>query len=281
MPQLYGAGGTEFTGAGRSPVTTPPSGTARRRDRIRGLRRILVFDVAGPLIAYNLLRSHGTSQVLALILSGILPAIGVLIDLIHDRSLDVVGCVVLGGLLLGAVLGLLTHDPRVVLLEGSVVTAAFALSALGSLVIGRPLMFHFAQAATGGEHSPAGRDFKHRYDTTPEVRRFFRIVTVVWGVAFTLEAAVKVVVIDDLLHRVRPHLHPNRALPPRRCPSCLDNGPGPRDPAVGNEGRGRDYLEHEIRASMRTGEAASAEDPLAILRRRVGPRRFFWLDPLT
>lgn len=169
---------------------------ADRSDRLRGLRRILIFDIAGPLIAYNVLRSHGSSQVLALILSGILPAIGVLIDFTRNHSLDVVGFVVLGGLLLGAVLGLLTHSPRAVLLEGSVVTAAFALSALGSLLAERPLMFHFAQAAMGGEHSPAGQDFNHRYDTTPGVRRFFRTVTLVWGLAFVLEAAVKVIIIE-------------------------------------------------------------------------------------
>jgi len=167
---------------------------AARVDRLRGLRRILVFDIAGPLVAYNVLRSHGSSQVLALILSGVLPAIGVLIDFAHNRSVDVVGFVVLGGLLLGAVLGLFTHSPRAVLLEGSVVTAAFALSALGSLLTERPLMAHFAQAAMGGRHSPAARTSITA--TTPSVRRFFRTVTLVWGLAFVLEAAAKVIVIE-------------------------------------------------------------------------------------
>lgn len=133
---------------------------------------------------------------LALILAGTLPAIGVLIDFTRNRALDVVGCVVLGGLLLGALLGLVTHSPRAVLLEGSIITAASALSALGSLLTRRPLMFHFAQAAMGGRHAAAGQELDRRYESLSHVRRYFRTVTLVWGSAFLLEAAVKVIVIE-------------------------------------------------------------------------------------
>lgn len=193
-PQSADAEGKISTG--NPPVTTPLAGTPGRMERIRGLRRMLIFDIAGPLIAYNVLHSHGASEVLALILAGTLPAIGVLIDFRRNRALDVIGCVVLGGLLVGAVLGLVTHSPRAVLLEGSIVTAAFALAALGSLFTRRPLMFHFAQAAIGGRHSPGGQELNRRYDAVSGMRRYFRIVTLVWGSAFVLEAAVKVVVIE-------------------------------------------------------------------------------------
>lgn len=157
---------------------------------------MLLLDVAGPLIAYSVLRSHGASTVLALILSGILPAIGVLIDFRRQRSLDVVGAVVLGGIACGVILGLITHSGRALLLEGSVVTGVFALAALGSLRARRPLMFHFAVGSMGGPHSDAGREFDRRYATQPGFARYFRIVTLVWGVAFLLEAAVKVFVIE-------------------------------------------------------------------------------------
>lgn len=196
MPGPQSADAAETISAGNPPVTTPLAGMAGRMERIRGLRRMLIFDIAGPLIAYNVLRSDGVSQVLALILAGTLPAIGVLIDFRRNRALDVIGCVVLGGLLLGAILGLITNSPRAVLLEGSIVTAAFAVAALGSLFARRPLMFHFAQAAMGGRHSPGGQEFNRRYDSVPYMRRYFRIVTLVWGSAFVLEAAVKVIVIE-------------------------------------------------------------------------------------
>jgi uncharacterized membrane protein len=57
-------------------------------------------------------------------------------------------------------------------------------------------MFHFAQAAMGGRHSAAGQQLDHRYGSLPGARRYFRTVTLVWGSAFLIEAAVKVVVIE-------------------------------------------------------------------------------------
>ena len=52
---------------------------------------ILVFDLGGPLLAYSLLRSAGMSAVAALVLSGVLPALGIVIGALADRRLDVIG----------------------------------------------------------------------------------------------------------------------------------------------------------------------------------------------
>ena len=85
----------------------------------------------------------------ALILSGILPAIGVAIGIIQHRRLDVIGALVLAGILIGTILGLASHNARLVLLEGSVPTALFGLACLGSLWARRPLMFSFALEFAG------------------------------------------------------------------------------------------------------------------------------------
>ncbi len=87
---------------------------------------------------------------LALILSGILPAAGVLIDFVRHRTLDVVGAVVLGGIVCVVILGVVTHSGRALLLEGSVVTAAFGLAALASLRARRPLRFHLRTMVSTG-----------------------------------------------------------------------------------------------------------------------------------
>ena len=57
----------------------------------------MIFDVAGPLAAYSVLRSAGLTAVTALMLSGVLPALGVTIGVIWHRRLDAVGVVVLAG----------------------------------------------------------------------------------------------------------------------------------------------------------------------------------------
>ena len=73
---------------------------------------ILVFDLGGPLVAYSLLRSGGMSTVAALIISGIFPALGIAIGALVDRRLDIIGVVVLAGLVVGTVLGLISNNAR-------------------------------------------------------------------------------------------------------------------------------------------------------------------------
>ncbi len=73
---------------------------------------ILVFDLGGPLLSYSLLRSAGMSAVAALVLSGVLPALGIGVGALADRRLDVIGVVVLAGLLVGSLLGSRSWSPR-------------------------------------------------------------------------------------------------------------------------------------------------------------------------
>jgi hypothetical protein len=52
---------------------------------------IVVFDLGGPLAVYGLLRSQGTSAVTALVISGVLPALGIAVGALADRRLDFIG----------------------------------------------------------------------------------------------------------------------------------------------------------------------------------------------
>src|SRR5579859_7356632 len=96
--------------AHRSTETTSPNG-----GRFRSVAMLVIFDIAGPLAAYNLLHSAGLTAVTALLLSGIFPALGVIINAIRHRRLDVVGGLVLAGIVVGAVAGLLSHSARLLL----------------------------------------------------------------------------------------------------------------------------------------------------------------------
>ena len=71
------------------------------RSQLRHMAMILVFDLGGPLLVYTVLRSAGMSTVVALILSGIPPALGIVIGAVADRRLDVIGVLVLAGLAVG------------------------------------------------------------------------------------------------------------------------------------------------------------------------------------
>jgi hypothetical protein len=119
----------------------------------------------------------------------------VLIDWLRHHSLDVIGVVVLSGFALGVVLAVATHNTRAVLLEGAVPSAVFAVACLVSLHAQRPLIFRFAQAAMGGPTAEPGRRFDQRYQQQPGIRRYFRVVTIAWGVAYLIEASIKVAAI--------------------------------------------------------------------------------------
>jgi hypothetical protein len=174
--------------AGRAAGPTPAKG-----GRLRAIAMIVIFDVAAPLAAYSLLRSAGLTAVTALLLSGVFPALGVTIGVIQNRRLDVVGALVLAGIVVGTVLGLVSHSTRLLLVEGSVPTAVFGLACLGSLWRRHPLMFSFALEFTGPD-TAKGREMTRlwQYDG---YRRVFRIITAVWGAGFLLEAALRVVIV--------------------------------------------------------------------------------------
>ena len=166
----------------------------RDRNRLVDLAIIAVFDIAGPLVAYSLLRSAGQSAVTALVLSGAFPALGVAAGLIRHRRVDTIGVLVLAGIAVGTVLGLLSGDPRLVLVEGSVPTAVFGLLCLGSLWARRPLIYRFAIEFIGAD-TPRGRDFESRWDY-PGFRHAFRLFTVVWGITYLAESAARVIIVE-------------------------------------------------------------------------------------
>lgn len=168
-------------------------GIKARDGRLRSVMMILIFDVAAPLSAYYLLRAAGLAAWTALLLSGIFPAIGVTIGGIRNRRLDIVGALVLAGLVLASVLGVISHNARLLLLEGSVPTGVFAVACLSSLFARRPLMYGLALEFVGPD-TARGREMTRlwQYDG---YRHVMRVITAVWGVGFLIEAGARVVIV--------------------------------------------------------------------------------------
>jgi intracellular septation protein A len=170
------------------------SAAAAKGGRLRSVTMIVIFDIAAPLAAYNVLRSAGMAAVTSLLLSGVFPAIPVGIGAIRHRRLEVVGALVLAGILVGTALGLVSRNARLVLVEGSVPTGVFAVALLGSLLARQPLMFGFAREFTGPD-TAKGREMTMLWEHYEGFRRVFRIMTAAWGVAFLVEAALRVAVV--------------------------------------------------------------------------------------
>jgi len=166
---------------------------AKAGGRFRSMTMIVVFDIAAPLVAYKLLRSAGLTTVTALVLSGVFPALRVGYGLVRHRRLDVVGALVLGGIAVGTVLGLLTHNARLVLVEGSVPTAVFGVACLLSLAAKQPLIYSMA-VEFAGRDSARGHEMTRLWQFEG-YRRIFRTITAVWGVGFLAEAGLRVAIV--------------------------------------------------------------------------------------
>lgn len=164
------------------------------RSRLRALLPVAVFDIAGPVAVYYLLRAAGTAQVTALIVSGILPAIGVTITVIRHRRIDIIGLLALLGIVAGTIAGLVSNSARLVLMEGSVPTAVFGLTCLWSLFTSRPLLYRIG-LETRGADTAAGHDLEARW-ARPEAQHAFRVITLVWGVTLLAEAATRVLIVE-------------------------------------------------------------------------------------
>jgi hypothetical protein len=177
-----------------TPAETEPTDARRHRSQLQSVAMIAVFDIGGPLALYQVLRSAGHSTVVSLVLSGIFPAVGVLIKFTRSRRVDAIGVLVLVGIAVGTLVGLLSGNARLFLIEGSVPTAVFGIVCLASLRSRRPLMYRFAIEFMG-EDSPRGREFESLWQYE-QFRRVFRVITIVWGVAYLAEAAARVVIVE-------------------------------------------------------------------------------------
>ena len=165
-----------------------------RQDRLRTLAPIAVFDVAGPLAVYYGARAAGLSTVMALVVSGVLPALRVAGTVIQHRRLDVIGALVVSGIALGTVMGLLSGSARLYLLDGLVPTVAFGGACLVSLLSSRPLMFRVA-LETMGQDTPKRQAFAAMWEH-PGFRKSFQVITIVWGMVFLAESGLQALIIE-------------------------------------------------------------------------------------
>ncbi|MET7401920.1 VC0807 family protein [Dactylosporangium sp. NPDC005572] len=151
----------------------------------------LVANVVLPLLTYSWLTDRGLTEASALALSGVWPAVEVAVMFAVRRRVDEFGVLTLIIIALGVGSSLALRDGRLVLFKESAVTGLFGVLLLASLLAARPLMFYFGRrfATDGSPERVAWWDGLWQY---AGFRRTQRILTVVWGVTFLAEAALRI-----------------------------------------------------------------------------------------
>jgi hypothetical protein len=152
----------------------------------------LVVDVAMPIVAFNVLTHLGVSTLWALVAGGIFPAINNLRVWAKSRRLEPLGIIVMTFLVVGTAASLISGSVFFALIKESFLTATFGFICLGSLFTERPLLFYINRQFVAGD-DPVRLAWWNGLWELPSFRAAQRFVTMVWGIAYLVEAAVRVV----------------------------------------------------------------------------------------
>src|SRR6266851_254055 len=152
----------------------------------------LVFDVAMPIVAFNVLTRYGVATLWALVAGGIFPAINNLRVWATSRRLEPLGIIVMTFLVIGTAASLISGSIFFALIKESFLTATFGFICLGSILAERPLMFYINRQFVAGD-DPVKLEWWNGLWQYPGFRAAQRTVTAVWGVAYLAEAIFRVV----------------------------------------------------------------------------------------
>lgn len=144
----------------------------------------LVINGVVPWLLYVWLSDH-MSSLSALTIATLVPLADNLVHLVKHRKPDAFGALMLFTFLLTLVLVMLGGSEKILLVRESLVTAGVGIVFLGSLLFGKPLMFHLAARFIGKNDFTANWSY-------PYFRFVMRLMSLVWGIMLTGEAAVRV-----------------------------------------------------------------------------------------
>lgn len=101
----------------------------------------LIVDVAVPIGAYYLLKDGlGTSTLMALGLSSVVPAVRTGWSVVKERAVNGLAALILVVNVVGLLLSLVAGDPRLMLAKDSGVSSVIGIGILVSVALGRPMM---------------------------------------------------------------------------------------------------------------------------------------------
>ncbi|OXM61769.1 VC0807 family protein [Amycolatopsis vastitatis] len=174
-----------------------------------GLRRLVranvltvLFEVVVPMALFYGLRAAGVSQWWALMAGVVVAAPYVVWTVVRNRRIDLVALVTLSVLVLSVVLGLLSDDPRtLVIREGwtAALGGVFGAWMLVSVFAGKPAQLTLGRTIAEVKRGAEGADaWAARWDTDARFRRGLRINTAAWGGVLLAGAVLHIVLVYTL-----------------------------------------------------------------------------------
>lgn len=157
----------------------------------RLLARQLVLELALPLAGYYGLIALGARQWLALTVAGLLAVPWIVTGIVRSRRVEPMPVFTLLVVLGGAVVSVVTGDPRLIMVRDSWLTLLIGLWVLGTLATRNPFMLTAGRKVVAAKIGEAGaREWTAKWDTDATFRHHIRVITAVWGVGFTVDTFI-------------------------------------------------------------------------------------------
>jgi hypothetical protein len=159
---------------------------------LRALIPSLLFDVGGTMLVYYLLLPHfGATSLWPVLGASLVPSVSNIYNGVKRRTVDIIGLIVLIGIVAGLLPAAFGGSQRLLLVRESFVTGAIGAGLLVSLALHRPAAYYvIREFLTANETLPRER-FTMLWKSWT-FRNAVRGMTLGWGVLLLCECALRI-----------------------------------------------------------------------------------------
>ncbi len=186
---------------GTAGAPAPPPGPAWQPGipSVREHLPSLIFGGAVPIGVYFLVRRHVQSDTQALIVAGCVSVAWILLQFARQRSVDVVGGLVLVGFVLGVLTStLLGGNDYMLKVRDGFFTLLIGVACIVTLYThDRPAFFYVNRYLSAGKDPDKVSAFDRLHEH-PIGRHTFRTLSLVWGIGLVVEASARLTLADLL-----------------------------------------------------------------------------------
>ena len=157
----------------------------------------LFLDAGLAVAGYLIARQFGASLFVSLLVGTAVAFVRAAYVIIRRREVDAFAIFMIITFGIGLVLTVFTGSPRFLLAKDSISTGVSGVVFAVTLMFGKPMMYYFAQRF-GATSAAEREEWALLYPTHSGFRSFFRRLTLVWAIAFLVEATLKLVLVLTL-----------------------------------------------------------------------------------
>ncbi|KAJ3115255.1 hypothetical protein HDU96_000970 [Phlyctochytrium bullatum] len=193
-----------------SPNNNNSDEAARAKAQSTKIRRavilMIVINIILPIVLYSVL-TKWLSDVAALAVSGIPPALDAILTIIRAKKMEPVASIVVLSIILAIIVSVVTQDAKLLLAKESLTSICIGIGFLVSTTFTRGnLIWMYNQL-----FSPSDDDTRAKLEAQwrrPGVRSFTNRLCVLWGVGLLLESALRIVLIYQLDTKIMVYVSP-------------------------------------------------------------------------